>query len=426
MNLTGWRYEPAHMTRVYVTGMGVVSSIGLGRTDFWSALTAGRSGVSPVSGFDTSRLDRTNAAQVKSFRAEDHLTANEVRHVGRCSAFSIAAARMAVRDANLTDNHLQNDRTAVVLGTTMGEADIGALLDDTWISQGRDAVNRADIARFSPSFMPIHVARALGSKGMVLTLPAACAAGNYAIGFASDLIRLGRADVVITGASEMLQELQYCGFLRLGALAPERCQPFDVNRQGLIVGEGSGVMVLESEAHAVRRGAHVLAEVGGYGVSCDAYHITRPHPDGAGSVKAMRSAIARSGLTPADVNYVNAHGTGTRANDTVETIVMREVFGNRRVAISSIKSMIGHTMGASSAIEAIACVETVVTGIYPPNIHYETPDPECDLDVVANTARRGASDVVLNNALAFGGYDAIACFARPGRLPPPGDRGGLT
>jgi 3-oxoacyl-[acyl-carrier-protein] synthase II len=254
---------------------------------------------------------------------------------------------------------------------------------------------------------------------MVLTLPAACAAGNYAIGFAADLIRGGRADVVVTGAAELIQELQFSGFVRLAAMAPEKCQPFDLNRQGLILGEGAGLLVLESEAHAARRGAHLKAEVGGYGLSCDGYHITRPHPEAAGSIAAMRAAIERSGISPDDIDFVNAHGTGTKHNDAAESKVVRDVFGTRRVPISSMKSMLGHCMGAASALEAIGCVFTIESGVYPPTIGYETPDPECDLDVVANAARRGEADVVINNSLAFGGYNAVALFARPGVLPPP-------
>ncbi len=408
--------------RVYVTGMGVVSSLGLGRKAFWNALLAGRSGVSPVGAFDARSLERTIAAEVKGFRASDHLTAREARDAGRCSAMAIAAARMAVADASLPAEHLRAERASVVFGTTMGEADVLTRLDDAWIRGGPEAVPRDDVARYSPSLLPVHLSRALGFRGAVLTLPAACAAGNYAIGFAADLIRAGRADVVVTGASEMLQELQFCGFLRLGALAPERSQPFDLNRQGLVLGEGAAALVLESEAHAVRRGATALAEVGGYGIACDAHHITRPHPEATGSARAMRDAIARSGLTPDEVDFVNAHGTATRANDAVEARALRDVFGARRVPVSSVKSMIGHTMGAASAIEAVSCVETVLTGVYPPTTNYETPDPECDLDVVAGAPRKGPGDVVLNNSLAFGGYDAVVCFARVGRLAPPSDR----
>ncbi len=203
-------------------------------------------------------------------------------------------------------------------------------------------------------------------------------------------------------------------------MAPQRCQPFDLNRQGLIVGEGAGILVIESEEHAVRRNATPQAEVGGYGLSCDGYHITRPHPDAAGSVAAMRLALEHSGIGPEMVDFVNAHGTGTRANDLAEAKAMHDIFGERRVPISSVKSMIGHCMGAASALEAISCVMTLETGILPPTIAFETPDPECDVDVVANVARKtDRADVVLNNSAAFGGYNAVACFAKPGVLPDP-------
>jgi 3-oxoacyl-[acyl-carrier-protein] synthase II len=407
------------LERVFVTGVGVVSSIGLGREAFFRALEAGKSGISPVASFDAVPLGREFAGEVKDFHPRDHLTAAEQGRTGRCSAMALAAARMAIADARLDANALSGPRTAVVLGTTMGEAQILAELDRQWIIDGPQAISRAKIPRYGSTLLPIHVARAIGAQGMVLTLPAACAAGNYAVGFAADLIRGGRADVVVTGAAELLQELQFSGFVRLAAMAQERCQPFDLNRQGLLLGEGAGLLVLESEQHALARDARLQAEVGGYGLSCDAYHITRPHPEARGSITAMRAAIARSGITVADVDFVNAHGTGTRHNDAAEAKVVRDVFGEGRVPVSSMKSMLGHCMGAASALEAIGCIFTIETGIYPPTIGYDTPDPECDMDVVSNVARRGKSDIVINNALAFGGYNAVTLFARPGVLPPP-------
>jgi 3-oxoacyl-[acyl-carrier-protein] synthase II len=409
--------------RVYITGVGVVSSIGLGKQAFYEALAAGRSGISAIDSFDTSKLGRTLGGEVKQFRAKDHLTAAEARRTGRASAMALAAARMAVADAKIAEGDLRGPRTAVVIGTTMGEVDVLEILEDGWIRHGTNHVKSALIPKFASTLLPIHIARAFGAEGMQLTLPGACAAGNYAIGIAADLIRTGKADVVIAGATEILQELQYAGFVRLAAMATDRCQPFDKNRQGLIVGEGAGVVVLESEAHAVRRNANVVAEVGAIGITCDAYHITRPHPDATGSIGAMRQAISRSGLTPADVDFVNAHGTGTKANDQAEAKVMHEVFGDRRVPISSMKSTIGHCMGAASALEAIGCVMTIETGIYPPTMGYETPDPECDIAVVANEARKGPHDVLLNNSLAFGGYNAVVCFAKPGRIDPSGFQG---
>jgi 3-oxoacyl-[acyl-carrier-protein] synthase II len=404
---------------VFVTGVGVVSSIGLGKAAFFRALQAGTTGISPVASFDASGLGRQLAGEVRGFDPRDHLTVAEQRRVGRCSAMALGAARMAVEDAALDPSRLDAVRVAVVLGTTMGEAEILGDLEHDWIVGGPTAVRRASIPRYGSTLLPIHVARAIGARGMVLTLPAACAAGNYAIGFAADLIRRGRADVVVTGAAEIIQELQFSGFVRLAAMAPEKCQPFDLNRQGLLLGEGAGLLILESEEHAARRGARLQAEIGGHALSCDAYHITRPHPDAAGSITAMRDAIARSGIAPADIDFVNAHGTGTRHNDAAESKVIREVFGGRRVPISSMKSMLGHCMGAASALEAIGCIFTLETGLYPPTIGYDTPDPECDVDVVANVARAGKSDVVVNNSLAFGGYNAVAVFARPGLLDPP-------
>jgi 3-oxoacyl-[acyl-carrier-protein] synthase II len=409
----------AKMTRVLVTGMGVVSSLGLGRDAFWNGIVAGRTGFSPIDSFGTNGLDRSIAGEVKGFRARDFLTSAEARRTGRCSAFALAGARMAVEDAKLTSEQLAGERTSVIIGTTMGEADVIGRLEDVWIRKGTGALDAAQLPLYGTTLLPIHLARAFGARGMVQALPAACAAGNYAIAFAADLIRSGRADVVITGASELLQKHQFAGFVRLGAVAPERCQPFDKNRRGIIIGEGSGILVLESEAHAVRRGASVLAEVGGCGLACDAHHITRPHPEGAGSLAAMRDAIARSGITPEQVDFVNAHGTGTQANDKIESHVVREVFGGRSVPISSLKSMIGHCMGAASALEAVACVMSVQTGVYPPTVGFETPDPECAVNLVANQAASGRADVVLNNSLAFGGYDAVVTFARPGVLPAP-------
>jgi 3-oxoacyl-[acyl-carrier-protein] synthase II len=408
--------------RVFVTGMGVVSSLGLGRQAFWRALLEGRSGASPVQAFDTAELGREIACEVKDFRARDHLTSAEAKRVGRCSGFAIAAARMALEDARLSVPLIAPERMSVVLGTTMGEVDVISELESAWLHGGEGAVQVAKLARYGTTLLPVHVARAVGGRGLVQALPAACAAGNYAIGFALDQIRLGRADVVVTGASEILDKVQFAGFVRLGAMAPERCQPFDRNRKGLLIGEGAAVLILESEEHMLKRGGVPLAEVGGYGLACDAFHITRPHPEGKGSAKAMRDCIAETGIRPDDVDFVNAHGTATAANDQVEARVIQEVFAGRRVPVSSVKGMLGHCMGAASALEAVACVETTLTGFYPPTIHYEEPDPECDVAVVANHMQRGPANIVLNNALAFGGYDAVVSFARPGVLAPPSER----
>ena len=406
------------MARVYVTGVGVISPIGFGKEAFWAALLDGQSGVATIENFDTDGLDRNQGCEVNGFRARDFLTAAETRRTGRCSQFALAAARMAAEDAGLSETSLAGPRTSVILGTTMGEAHILGALEDAWIHKGDSAVHTGILPRYGTTLLPIHVARAFGAQGMVQTLPAACAAGNYAIGFAADQIRAGRADVVITGAAEIMEKLQFQGFARLGAISPDLVRPFDCDRKGILVGEGSGVVVLESEAHVIRRNATPVAEVGGYGLACDAFHITRPHPEGEGSSAAIRAAIASSKISPSDVDVVNAHGTGTPANDVVESRVIREIFGEKRIDVTSIKSMIGHCMGASSAIEAVSCVLGIRDGLVPPTTNHANLDPECDVDVVVDVPKKTKTDIVLNNALAFGGYDAATCFGALGAFPP--------
>ena len=401
-----------------MTGVGVVSSLGFGREAFLAATLEGRSAAREVSLFDTSGMDRHIACEVPDFRPRDHLSAAETRRTGRCSQFALVASRMAVEDAGLTESELAGPRTAVVFGTTMGEANLLGQLDRKWIYEGEAAVSLSRLPAYGTTLLPIHVARAFGARGMVQTLPAACAAGNYAIGYAADQIRLGRADVAICGAAEVIEKLQYAGFVRLGAMAPERARPFDKDRKGLLVGEGAGALILESARHAEARGAKLLAEVGGYGLACDGYHITRPDPDGAGTARAMRDAIRHSGITPQEVSFVNAHGTATPTNDVVESRVVRDIFGDHRVPVTSLKSQIGHCMGAASAIEAVSCVLSIENDAIPPTINFDTLDPVCDIDVVTKPTQTPC-EVVLNNSLAFGGYDAVVAFAKPGRLEAP-------
>ena len=405
------------MKRVYVTGIGVVSSLGLGREALGPALLKGASAASEITLFDASGMGRSIACQVPDFRPRDHLTAAEARRAGRCSAMALAAARMAVEDAGLGSDSLAGSDTAVILGTTMGEANVLGELEAAWIHEGQQAVKPSSLPRYGTTLLPIHIARAFKTRGMVQTLPAACAAGNYAIGYAADQIRAGRVSAAIAGGAEVIEKLQYAGFVRLGAMSPDRCRPFDKNRQGLLVGEGAGILVLESEERVRARGGRILAEVGGYGLACDAHHITRPHPEGAGSAHAMRRCLAASGIKASQVDFVNAHGTATQANDAVESKVINEIFGDHRVKVTSIKSMIGHCMGAASAIEAVSCIMSLCDQVIPPTMHYETKDEACDINVVANEAQQAKIDVVLNNSLAFGGYDAVTCFAREGILP---------
>ena len=268
--------------------------------------------------------------------------------------------------------------------------------------------------RYSCSAIPVHIATEFDLHGPCLTIPTACAAGNHAIGHAFDLIRTGRVGAMLAGGADSFSRIPYMGFARLGAIAPERCQPFDRNRKGMVPGEGAGVLLLEPLEVALARGAHIYAEILGYGLSCDAHHMTASHPEGDGALRAMNAALKDSGMTSADIDYISAHGTGTPTNDRVESIAASRLFGERArlVPMSSIKSMLGHTMGAASAIEAAACSLVLDTGWIPPTINYEEPDPDFDLDYVPNHSRQVNPRVVLNNAYAFGGNNASVCMRR--------------
>ncbi len=398
--------------RVAVTGIGAVTPVGTGRAEMWESLLAGRSGFSPVASFDTSRHTVHLGAEIHGFRPEEHMRRLDPARLGRASQLAVAAARLALADAGLDPDGLAGwgdpARAGVSMGTTSGEP--------LEIERFDDCVLAEDLARVGPEFIAIypchviaaHVAAELGFEGVNTMIPAACAAGNYAIAHAVDVLRAGRADLMLAGGADSFSRITYTGFARLGAIAPEVVQPFDRNRKGMIPGEGAGVVVLEPLARALARGATIYAEVAGYGLSCDAHHMTAAHPEGDGAARAMRRALAESGLAPEDVDYISAHGTGTPTNDRLETIAVKRVFGDaaRRVPISSVKSMLGHTMGAASAIEAAVCALAIATDRIPPTMNLVEPDPECDLDYVPNAARERRVGVAMNNAYAFGGNNA--------------------
>ena len=268
--------------------------------------------------------------------------------------------------------------------------------------------------RYPCHVIPTHIAIELGIHGPCLTIPTACAAGNYAIGYGFDTVRAGRADMMLSGGADAFSRITYMGFSRLGAIAPERCQPFDKDRKGMVPGEGAAVLVLEPLDKAKERNATIYAEVLGYGVSCDSHHMTAAHPTGDGAIRAMTAAMKESNISPDDVNYISAHGTGTPTNDRVESFAVSTLFGSGApgVPMSSIKSMLGHTMGAASAMEAAACSLALSTGWIPPTINHENPDPEFALDYVPNKARRIDPRIVLNNAYGFGGNNSSLCLAR--------------
>jgi 3-oxoacyl-[acyl-carrier-protein] synthase II len=390
--------------RVVITGLGVISSIGIGWQEFWDNLLQGKSGISPVTAFDTANQFTHNGGEVKNFKPEQSVSKEQLRYLSRASQMALAASKIAIEDALLSNAGLTCSKTAACIGITSGPIQViehinNKLLKDEQLPN--DLITQLLVNSASAS-----ISRELGLDGPNYLFSTACAAGNYAIGYGYDLIRLNRADTVIAGASDAFSRISFTGFNQFSAVAPEKCQPFDKNRRGMIVAEGSGILVLESLEKALDRKANIYAEVLGYGLSCDAYHMTTASVEGI--AECIKKAMQEARITADDVNYISAHGTGTRANDRAECAAIKELFGARynKIPISSIKSMLGHTMGAASALEAIACALAVKHDIIPPTINYETPDPECDIDCVPNQARKNTVNIALNNSYAFGGNNA--------------------
>ena len=391
-------------SRVVITGLGVISSIGTGWQGFWDSLIQGRSGISPVSSIDTSQHFTHNGGEVKDFNPITFISEDSIKSFSRASQFALAATKLALNDAQLSIYNTSDNIIGTCIGTTMGSVQTVEIINELDIMQKKSHPDNVLLRQVPTNSSPTAIAREFTCCGPNLMFSNACAAGNYAIGYGFDLIKLGRADIVIAGGAEPFSKVAFTGFNQLSAVAPEKCQPFDKNRKGMMVAEGSGILILENLEHALTRNIPVYAEILGYGLSCDAQHMTHPSVDG---VKAcITTALDQSRIEPGEVDYINAHGTGTLVNDRVESKAINEVFGERDLPVSSIKSMIGHTMGAASALEAIACTLTVKNGVIPPTINYETPDPECAIDCVPNEARKQVVGIALNNSYAFGGNNA--------------------
>jgi len=401
-------------SRIVVTGIGAVTPVGAGAEEVWENLLAGRCGIRPVESFDTSRYRSHLGAEVRHFEPEAHFRRLEPRSVGRASQLAIAAAHMALTDAGLEDGAVDPVRAGVVMGTTSGEPQEVEHFDDRYIAEELERVGPEFATLYPSHVIAASVAGELSFAGPNMMIPAACAAGNYAVAQAFDLLRAGRAEVMLAGGADSFSRITYTGFARVGAIAPEVCQPFDKNRKGMVPGEGAAVLVLESLERALARGAEIYAEVAGYGLSCDAHHMTAAHPEGDGPARAMEEALRTSGITPEEVSYISAHGTGTPTNDRLETKAVKRAFGAAAAStpMSSIKSMIGHTMGAASAIESVVCALAIRHDKIPPTIHFEEADPECDLDCVPNEAREHEVEVAMNNAYAFGGNNASVLFRK--------------
>jgi 3-oxoacyl-[acyl-carrier-protein] synthase II len=414
--------EATKARRIAVTGLGAVTPVGTGKEEVWASLLAGRLGFAPVASFDTSSFNVHLGAEVRGFSPARYVRRQDPGRMGRASQLAIAAARLALADAGLGGGPVEAgepvevtavapELAGVAMGTTSGEPREVERFDDRYLAGELDAVGAEFMTLYPCHMIAAHVARELGFAGVNTMIPAACAAGNYALAHAVDVLRAGRAELMLAGGADAFSRITYAGFSRLGAIAPERCQPFDRRRKGMIPGEGAAVLVLEPLDAARRRGARIYAEVAGYGLSCDAHHMTAAHPEGDGAVRAMSRALADAGVAPEQVSYISAHGTGTPTNDRLEAIAVGRVFGaETRVPISSIKSMLGHTMGAASAIEAAVCALAVANDEIPPTMGLE--DPENDLDYVPNVSRRLHVEVAMNNAYAFGGNNASTIFRK--------------
>jgi 3-oxoacyl-[acyl-carrier-protein] synthase II len=408
--------------RVAITGVGVVSPIGTGVQPFWNALMEGRSGVRRIATFDPSAFDCQIAAEVTDFDPTAYMDRKEIRRNDRFVHFAVAATRMALEDARFAITPQTADQIGVIIGTGIGGA-------RTWEDAHQTLLERGP-GKVSPFFVPMMIINMasgivsilVGARGPNFSVVSACATGGHAIGEAFRLIQRGDVTAMICGGTEAgVTPLSLAGFCTMKAMStrndePARAmRPFDANRDGFVMGEGAGILLLEDWEHAERRGARIYAEMAGYGMSADAYHITQPDPEGVGAARAMRLAIADAGLTPPQIGYINAHGTSTPYNDKFETLAIKRVFGDaaRKVPVSSTKSMTAHLLGAAGGVELIASILTLERQVLPPTINYEVPDPDCDLDYVPNVSRPARVDAAMSNAFGFGGHNATLVVRRP-------------
>lgn len=407
--------------RVVVTGIGAVSPLGLDAPATWSAIRAGTSGVAPISRWDATAYETTFAAEVRDYDPTATVGRKESRRMDRYSQFAVTAAREAATSAWLTIRPEQADRAGAIIATAIGGLET--------IEEGMQTLLERGPSRVTPFFMPMmlpnmasgNVAIALGARGPNYAPVSACASAAHAIGEAAAIIRRGDADVMFAGGSEApVTRLSVAGFGSMGALSRRNddpataSRPFDAGRDGFVLGEGAAVLVLESERHAIDRGTTILGVVAGYGMTDDAHHLVQPAPGGEGAVRAMGLALHQAGLDPAAIDYVNAHGTSTPLNEKLETIALRQVFGDvlATTPVSSTKSMTGHLLGAAGAIEAVICLLAIRDGVIPPTINHERVDPDCDIDVVPNAARSASLTHVMSNSLGFGGHNVSLILSR--------------
>jgi 3-oxoacyl-[acyl-carrier-protein] synthase II len=405
--------------RVVITGLGAVVSLGHDVPGFWSALLEGRSGADRVRAFDAAAFASQIGAEVRDWDAANHMDPKEVRRNDRYTHFGFVAAKQAVADSGLDPSREDGDRFGVIIGSGIGGMHTYETQLRTLWERGPRKVSPFTIPSLIGNMCSGLVAIEYGARGPNFGVVSACASGTHALGEAAHAIRRGEADVMIAGGSEAaITPFAYASFCAMKAMSTRNeepakaSRPFDLTRDGFVMGEGAGVVVLESLDHAVRRGARIYCEFAGYAASSDGYHITQPDPEGRGLALAMRRALGEACAEPSDVDYINAHGTSTPYNDKFETLAIKNVFGDhaRRLAVSSTKSMTGHLLGAAGGIETVICAKAIETGWIPPTINLEHPDPECDLDYVPNSARRARVRTAVSNNLGFGGQNAVAVF----------------
>ncbi len=407
--------------RVVITGLGLTTPLGVGLDNVWQKIVDGQSGVAPITRFDITQHETKFAAEVKDFTPEAYIPAKEVKRMDLFIQYAMAAAKTAMDTAGLDMAAEEADRVGVIVGTGLGGLPTLEKYHKILLERGPGRISPFFIPMLIANEAPGNIAIQFGLKGPNLSIVTACATGGHSIGDAFRIIQYGDADVMVAGGTEAnLTPLTVGGFNALKALstrndAPEKAsRPFDKDRDGFVIGEGAGIVILEELEHALKRGATIYAEVAGYGYNGDAYHITAPSPDGDGAIRCMRMALKDAGMSPGEVDYINAHGTSTDLNDASETIAIKQVFGDYayKVPISSTKSMIGHLLGAAGAVEAVFSVLSIRDQVCPPTVNYETPDPECDLDYVPNTARQHTIDIALSNSFGFGGTNAVLIFRR--------------
>jgi len=409
------------MRRVVVTGVGVISPLGTGNAKNWEALTSGTSGIAPITRFDASSFPVTIAGEVKDFNPEDFIEKKEVKKMDLFIQYAVAAAHLAMDDSGLVIDDANAERVGVLVG-----AGIGGL---PTIEKYHSALLEGGYKKISPFFIPMliinlapgHISMRFGAKGPNLSSVSACATATHSIGDAYHIIKRGDADAMIAGGTEStVTPLGIGGFAAMKALSTRNddpqgaSRPFDMNRDGFVMGEGAGILILEEYEAARQRGANIYAEVVGYGLTGDAYHLTAPAPGGEGAARCMKMALKNAGANPEEVSYINAHGTSTPMNDLYETMAIKTVFGDsaKKVMVSSTKSMTGHLLGAAGGIEAVYSVMALRHGVVPPTINYHEPDPECDLDFVPNTARDAKLDYAMSNNFGFGGTNASLLFKK--------------